>query len=457
MGDSYAAAFSYGLKDLEPTVVNLADNRLSKKGSKNIIKNLKPTICSLNFSQNAIDEAGATSLGEFAKLKANSLRELDLENTRLGDVGVISLCNQLLDHPKLAILNLAKNGITDKGCIGISQLISETFYFTTLILHWNYITGDGAAKILSSTTRYSSMKVLDLSWNSIGRSKTKVFIKQLAENLATQENLIHMDLSHNKIKSENCKEIAAALESNHTLWGLHFSDNEGYELNAKGYLVENMTNRSIDVQYIEHRIGTLEALKESLKQRKRDHKQTNNCWLCEGWSEAAIEHPKVKLNEPIYLHLECDDYKPDLMYTEPGISGYILWRMWPPGRTKFFFTVEGRAVVSFKYPVMRYRLKKRIQLDDELNPFVDVNLTEINYMMNDVNTRIVNDINEITIMNCVPRPIAGFHYRPKASKARIPWSIPISLFKDYIVDTDVIFNTHYRHCLANVLKKIGRE
>jgi hypothetical protein len=108
-------------------------------------------------------------------------------------------------------------------------------------------------------------------------------------------------------------------------------------------------------------------------------------------------------------------------------------------KTKFFFTVEGKAVVSFKYLVMRYRLKKRIKTDDELYPFIDVNLTEVNYMMNDVNTEILNNINEVTITNCVPRPISGYHFRPKAKKARIPWSIPISLFKDCIVDTDVSF------------------
>lgn len=457
MGDSYATAFSYGLKDMEQTVVNLADNRLTKNGSKTIIKSLRPTICSLNLSQNVIDEEGASSLGEFAKLRANSLRQLDLENTKLGDIGVTSLCKQLLDHPKLATLNLAKNGITDSGCNAISQLISETFYFTTLILYWNYITGEGAAKILGATGRYSSMRVLDLSWNSIGRAKTKVFVKQLAENLATQENIIHMDLSHNKIKREDCKEIAAALKDNHTLWGLHFANNEGYTLDSKGYLVEDTMNVPLGIQHIEHRLGTLESLRKTLSLHKRGQKNLGNCWICEGWSEASVEYAHIKLNEPVYLNLECDDYKPDLMYTEHGVAGYVLWRMWPPGKTKFFFTVEGKAVVSYKYPVMRYRLKKRIKLDDELYPFVDVNLTEINYMMNDINTGIINDINEVTIINCIPRPVAGCHFRPKAKKARIPWSIPISLFKDYIVDTDVNLVVDVRLCLLSVSRKIGED
>ena len=60
-------------------------------------------------------------------------------------------------------------------------------------------------------------------------------------------------------------------------------------------------------------------------------------------------------------------------------------------------------------------------------------------MVNKLIATLVNDLYESTIINCVPRPVPGCHIRPKAKKARIPWSIPISLFKDYIVDNDVIF------------------
>ena len=78
MGDNYAKAFSKGLKEMNPTVVNLADNRLSKNGSRSIIKNLRPAVRSLDFSQHVIDEVGANSLGAFAKLQATALPHLDL-------------------------------------------------------------------------------------------------------------------------------------------------------------------------------------------------------------------------------------------------------------------------------------------------------------------------------------------------------------------------------------------
>ena len=67
-------------------------------------------------------------------------------------------------------------------------------------------------------------------------------------------------------------------------------------------------------------------------------------------------------NEPVYLCLESDNYKPDLMYTEPGISGYIQWRMCPPGRVKFFFITEGKATISQKYPIMDAKFNIKVNL-----------------------------------------------------------------------------------------------
>ncbi|MDR3547219.1 MAG: hypothetical protein P4M11_02895 [Candidatus Pacebacteria bacterium] len=53
--------------------------------------------------------------------------------------------------------------------------------------------------------------------------------------------------------------------------------------------------------------------------------------------------------EPVYLHLECDKFKPDLMYSEPTKGNHVLWRMCPPGKSHFFFTVEGRPQLSTSY------------------------------------------------------------------------------------------------------------
>ena len=129
---------------------------------------------------------------------------------------------------------------------------------------------------------------------------------------------------------------------------------------------------------------------------------------------------------------ECYYYNPDLMYNEEGSSGYIFLGMWSPGLTKFFFTTEGKPMISNKYPIMQYHLRKQvsnftiqIKTNDELYPIIDVDIMEVNFMVNKLNTTLLSDLYESTVINCLPRPVPGCHIRPKVTKARIPWSIPI--------------------------------
>jgi hypothetical protein len=63
--------------------------------------------------------------------------------------------------------------------------------------------------------------------------------------------------------------------------------------------------------------------------------------------------------EPVYLHLECDDFKPDLMYFESEDKGYQQWRMCPHGQVKFFFSIEGKPLLSNKYPTMQDKFKRK--------------------------------------------------------------------------------------------------
>ena len=63
-----------------------------------------------------------------------------MENTKLGDNATLLLCRELVDHPRLSDLNLAKNHITDVSCDAIAQIVYDTFYLSCLILHWNLIT-----------------------------------------------------------------------------------------------------------------------------------------------------------------------------------------------------------------------------------------------------------------------------------------------------------------------------
>jgi hypothetical protein len=89
----------------------------------------------------------------------------------------------------------------------------------------------------------------------------------------------------------------------------------------------------------------------------------DNCWICEGWAEVKFEFKKLSngkfpngevdndVHVPIYLHLELDNYKPDLMMPEDPESAHSeIWtsyRRIPPGRPfKYYFSINGKKFIS---------------------------------------------------------------------------------------------------------------
>ena len=58
------------------------------------------------------------------------------------------------------------------------------------------------------------LRKLDISWNSIGSGKEKAIGEELGRALS-YENLIHLDISHNKICKTDMMIIGEYLKSNH--------------------------------------------------------------------------------------------------------------------------------------------------------------------------------------------------------------------------------------------------
>lgn len=136
--------------------------------------------------------------------------------------------------------------------------------------------------------------MLDLSWNSIGSLKSKKFATQLAEVLQTQDNLIHLDISQNKIKAEDMNIVATSLELNHSLWGFHVVGNEAY-VDSKGFLhaeKQELNQESLATQHLDHRMCGTKMVVFNTDREDTKVKRINNCWLCEGWNEVLIEWPK---------------------------------------------------------------------------------------------------------------------------------------------------------------------
>lgn len=88
--------------------------------------------------------------------------------------------------------------------------------------------------ILNGLKSAHQLRVLDLSWNSLGMHSSN-FANAFGEFLRTNDSLIHLDMSSNYFSMEDSKIIAEALAENHTIYGFHFQGNHGY-VDSKGFL-----------------------------------------------------------------------------------------------------------------------------------------------------------------------------------------------------------------------------
>ena len=123
-----------------------------------------------------------------------------------------------------------------------------------LYLKWNQINGVGGSTIFKGLIGGSRIKILDLSWNSFG-SYSSSFSKTFAEFIISNDCLLHLDLSHNKLGKEDSKIISEALVNNHTLYGLHYDGNYGY-IDPKGFLkLIDVPDQKFDVSYVTHQIN----------------------------------------------------------------------------------------------------------------------------------------------------------------------------------------------------------
>ena len=101
----------------------------------------------------------------------------------------------------------------------------------------------------------------------------------IAQCFLNNKTLEHLDLSFNNFSKEASEIIAAGLEPNRTLLGLHFRGNYGY-VNSKGFLVmserEGTQLHSVDSFKIDGFNVTAPLMQNSLD----SHNYRDACWIC---------------------------------------------------------------------------------------------------------------------------------------------------------------------------------
>lgn len=266
----------------------------------------------------------------------------------------------------------------------------------------------------------------------MGRNDTMAVANSIGEALKVHKTLYHLDLSYNYFTEKENKVIGDYLNDNHKLLGIHMAGNE-CSLDAKGFIHPQSINLKLEQGHFFRRI--IES------PRQNAYKESINCWVCENWVEIDFywcpgQSGKAD-SDPIYLHLECDDYHADLMVKQFD-GTYKITRAVPAGDVNFFYSHNGSPMKSKKHKVIQ--LEKPIQRDIEFWPgYRDIiKMHSINHMT--ANGHICHKSDQFDVRPRIP----GLLYTPPEQELeRIPWSISISLFKDYRFDDESLLNDSF--------------
>lgn len=423
MGDNYAAAFAKGLnkaKNLE--VLNIGANSLSPRGTHQIISQItSKTLQELNLKNNKIDLQSIIPIIKLIQ-KRNSLKYLNLENTSICDGQVVQICDTLNTNNSLTFLGLALNSLGQIAAFAIKKMLEENSTLKKLDLHWNNFKDMGSALIFEGLTKNDSLKELDLSWNSIGQSNDKKGLLKLSALIPSAQGLKHLDLSFNSFTIEECEILSKGLNENHTILGLHFMGNDGH-VDAEGFLLGKSKSLMINESHLYTRL-----FEESKLMLKKRQKVKSNCWICENWTETSIVIDPVafglSLESQIFIHIECDEYDPDIMIEENG--NMCITRMLPHGENKFFF--------SHNNSPMRYN---EFHMIDLIRP-VGVNKSYSEDNSFNVSTLAVNKKNVTSTtfdygsrFKVIPRKEKFWFKKFVVEVEKEPWDVRKSIFKDY--------------------------
>ncbi|OMJ87125.1 hypothetical protein SteCoe_11198 [Stentor coeruleus] len=430
MGDTYAEAFSEGLsvvKDVE--TLNLKENRLTDSGASKILnkliaRNLKKVI----LSENRIGLKSILCLEKILNHVDSKIKVLELEKTHLSDKALESLCRLLIDNKILVRLSLAKNNIGEGCAKPLKELIISNNTLKYLDLHWNQLGKEGAIDFFEGLGQNKSLKHLDLSWNSLGRSNNFATAKALGQALNSQKFLQHVDLSHNYFNQKECEIIGDGLLENHRIYGIHMAGNDCH-VDSKGYIIPVEYQNKTDQGHLHTRLLSISRFKEHNISRL-------NCWICEKWVEVYFDwKPEIsgqECNGPIFIHLDCDNYKPSVTQEKNGI--FSIKRMVPHGHIKFFFSADSKFMRSKEYKTKILDTPIRLEFPTPDKKKFHINISKVNVIY------IESEDWDPQGPEVKPRNDPKVREWTETIIEKIPWDFNTSTFKDYRFDTEEVLS-----------------
>lgn len=202
------------------------------------------------------------------------LSKIDISYNDIGNSGLQKIFSTLKDHietSKLQDLSLAGNkinlGAHDLGIKVITELIhdyiSQTRVLRSLDLSLMELSDEIGVKIVSALENNFSLIHFDLSGNDkIGSGTSRETIKSLANVLKTHQYLKYLNLSNNKLRTEDLKLILGSLKKNQVVSHINLSGNDFSGIiadqNNKQYL--DLNNQNIDFENLLHNNTELKYL-----------------------------------------------------------------------------------------------------------------------------------------------------------------------------------------------------
>ncbi|GMG17578.1 unnamed protein product [Phytophthora fragariaefolia] len=390
MGNAYAGAFGEGFS-LLPGVesLNLSHNRIGDVVAARLISAAAaaasgqgaPGLQQLNLSHNALAAASSRALSELMR-RSRTLTALNLSHTGLRDREVQQLCESLTSNQAVVRLHLSENRFGTPGMLAIARFLEENARIEELYLAWNQLRGVGALKIVEAFKFHASLRVCDLSWNALssvsgtngtagnsgGVLKPRAVVTALADSLANNKVLAHLDLSSDRLDFDDCTLLAKQLENNQTLIGLHMSGNCAI-MDSRGFLIPKVQSHDEDGGGSrrlrdQHKLYSIAVFEEVHSDAGSGVFPSHvvpivdaSCWYCGLWAEHRFTWTPVATQGPfagttdrfeitpsmeVRLHLSVDDWRGVAMERREnegdGVSFSAL-RVIPPGATNYFFTV----------------------------------------------------------------------------------------------------------------------
>ena len=162
--------------------------------------------------------------------------ELNLRKNKISDSGASLILFSVMLNKNLRKLNLSENHLTIKCAESFKICLQSNVSLYELYLCWNDFNSEAGINIFNGMNDNYTLKVLDLSYNLLGKGKTKLSETLNSFLIKNETGLIHLDLSNNHFEAEDSKTISLGLAENHLIYGFHFEGNDG-NLDAQGYLV----------------------------------------------------------------------------------------------------------------------------------------------------------------------------------------------------------------------------